>query len=1181
MGNKNLVTIDGNTAAAHIAYAFSEVAAIYPITPSSPMGEYADSWASTGRKNLWGKKVEIMEMESEAGAAGAVHGSLAAGALTTTFTASQGLLLMIPNMYKIAGEMIPTVFHVSARSLAAQSLSIFGDHSDVMACRATGFAMTVGGSIQETMDMALVAHLSTLKAQVPFLNFFDGFRTSHEYETVENIEYEDIKPLVEEKYIERFRERAQRPEHPALKVASQNEDVYFQGRETVNPYYDAVPEIVQEYMDKVAKLTGRQYHLFDYVGDPEATDVVIVMGSGACTCEWASKYLNAHGKKTGVLKVRLYRPFSAKAFCAALPASVKRIAVLDRTKEPGSLGEPLYLDVVAALNQMGRNNIMVIGGRFGLSSKDFPPNHAAAVFEHLASDDPFNNFTVGINDDVTHRSIKIGAPIDVAPAGTVACLFWGLGSDGTVGANKNSVKIIGNYAHMNAQAYFAYDSKKSGGITVSHLRFGKGNLDMPWLIDHADFVACHNPAYVGRYDLLKPLKENGVFLLNSQVPADKVFESLTRDMQETIIKKHIHFYSIDALAISEKVGLGSRINTVMQAAFFAISKVIPDQAQAISYIKQYIEKTFSRKGEKVVKMNWAAVDAASDALKEIAIPATITKSYEPKPLLPANLPDDVRDYAKKIMEPCFHMQGDSIPVSAMSFDGKVPTNTARLEKRGVAPFVPAWDSSKCIQCMQCVQSCPHAAIRGKQIEPALLEKAPKTFTVIKSNTKNDKDLQFRIQVYPEDCQGCGVCVVTCPAKEKALAMVPTADARKAGEDTNCDFFETLPYNTEGTNPSTIKGLQLRRPFFEFSGACAGCGETPYIKMLTQICGERMVVANATGCSSIYSGTFPVTAYCKREDGRGPAWGNSLFEDNAEYGLGMRLAIDSNRHQLQVYIEQYKAQADADKDVLAAIEKSEALWEDNSEASIEAQKAVQAALAKAKATDEQTKYLLAKLTELQDYFSEKTVCIIGGDGWAYDIGYGGVDHVLASGRNVKVLVVDTEVYSNTGGQASKSTPIAAVAKFANSGKVVGKKNMGFMCMSYGYVYVASIALGANRVQAQKALQEAVAYNGPAIVFCYAPCINHGLNMTYSQAEEKKAVDCGYWPLYTYNPDLPEGKKFTWSTKPATQPYQDFLNGEVRYTSLRKTNPEHADELFAKAAADAAHRMSFYEKVGPLM
>jgi len=1179
MGNKKMVTIDGNTAAAHIAYAFSEVAAIYPITPSSPMGEYSDSWASTGRTNLWGKKVEIMEMQSEAGAAGAVHGSLAAGALTTTFTASQGLLLMIPNMYKIAGEMLPTVFHVSARSLAAQSLSIFGDHSDVMACRNTGFAMTVGGSIQETMDMALVAHLATLKTQVPFLNFFDGFRTSHEYETVENIEYEDIKPLVEEQYVARFRNRAQRPEKPMLKVASQNEDVYFQGRETVNPYYDAVPGVVQEYMDKVAGVTGRQYHLFDYVGAPDATDIVIVMGSGACTMEWASKYLNAQGKKTGVLKIRLYRPFSAKDFVAAIPASVKRIAVLDRTKEPGSIGEPLYLDVIVALEQMGRTGIKVIGGRFGLSSKDFPPSHAKAVYDHLASKDPFNNFTVGINDDVTHHSIPVGEAIDVSPKGVVACQFWGLGSDGTVGANKNSVKIIGDNTKMNAQAYFAYDSKKSGGITISHLRFGECNLDMPWLIDHADFVACHNPAYIGRYDMLAPLKEGGVFLLNSQIPSSEVFEHLTRKMQETIIKKHIHFYNIDALAISERVGLGSRINTVMQAAFFAISKVIPDQKQAIGLIKHYIEKTFSKKGEEVVKKNWAAVDGAADALHEVEIPSRITKSYEPAPLLPA----DASQFAKDIILPIMHMEGNDIPVSKMSFDGSLPTATSRLEKRGVAPFVPRWESANCIQCTQCVQSCPHAAIRVKQITPEALAKAPASFKTIKSNTKNTHNLQYRIQVYPEDCQGCEVCVVTCPAKNKALVMQSIADSRASGENENCDFFETLPYDGEGAVAGTVKALQFKQPLFEFSGACAGCGETPYVKMVTQICGERMIVANATGCSSIYSGTFPITGYCKREDGRGPAWGNSLFEDNAEYGLGMRLAVDSNRNQLKIFIEQLKAMPKADAALLSAIDKSVTLWNDNSEASIQAQNETQAALAEAekKATDPQMKYLLSKISELKDYFADKTVFIIGGDGWAYDIGYGGVDHVIASGRNVKILVLDTEVYSNTGGQASKATPLAAVAKFANSGKQVGKKNMGFMCMSYGHVYVASISLGANRLQAQKALQEAVAYNGPAIVFCYAPCINHGMNMTYSQVEEKKAVDCGYWPLYRYNPTLEEGKKFIWETKPATEPYQDFLDGEVRYTSLRKTNPAHAEELFAAAAKDAAHRLSFYEKVGPLM
>lgn len=1187
MGNKKMVTIDGNTAAAHIAYAFSEVAAIYPITPSSPMGEYADSWAAAGRTNLWGKKVEIMEMQSEAGAAGAVHGALSAGALTTTFTASQGLLLMIPNMFKIAGEMLPTVFHVSARSLAAQSLSIFGDHSDVMACRGTGFAMTVGGSIQETMDMALVAHLSTLEAQVPFLNFFDGFRTSHEYETVEEIPYEDIKPLVKEEYVERFRARAQRPEHPMLKVASQNEDVYFQGRETVNKYYDAVPGIVQKYMDEVAKITGRQYHLFDYVGDPEATDMAIVMGSGASTMTWASKYLNEHGRKTGVMKVRLYRPFKAEAFVNAIPKSVKRVAVLDRTKEPGSLGEPLYLDVVTALEQMGRSDIKVIGGRFGLSSKDFPPSHAVAVYDHLAGKDPFNNFTVGINDDVTHRSIPVGDPIDVAPKGVVSCMFWGLGSDGTVGANKNSVKIIGDNTNMNAQAYFAYDSKKSGGITVSHLRFGACNLDMPWLIDRADFVACHNPAYIGRYDMLAPLKDGGVFLLNSTISSDKVFESLTEEMQKQIIKKHIHFYSINALAISEKVGLGSRINTVMQAAFFAISKVIPDQKEAIGLIKHYIEKTFSKKGESIVKMNWAAVDAASDALKEIAVPAKPAKWYEPAPLISK----DASDYAKKVMLPIMHMEGNSIPVSAMSFDGAVPTATAKLEKRGVAPFVPEWISSNCIQCNQCVQACPHAAIRVKQITPEDLAKAPKNFDTLKSTFKNDKDLHFRIQVYPEDCQGCGVCVETClgfnkatKTKEKALKFVPIAQARADGQDEASRYFDSLPYRMDGSDLKTIKGLQLRQPLFEFSGACAGCGETPYIKMVTQICGERMVVANATGCSSIYSGTFPVTAYCKRPDGRGPAWGNSLFEDNAEYGLGMRLAIDSNRHQLKIYIDQLKAMPDADKDLLAAIAKNEELWDDTTEASIDAQEETQKLLASAakKTTDPKMKYVLSKLTELQDYFSDKTVFIIGGDGWAYDIGYGGVDHVVASGRNVKILVVDTEVYSNTGGQASKSTPLAAVAKFAASGKKLGKKNMGFMCMSYGYVYVASIALGANRNQAQQVLQEAIAYNGPAIVFCYAPCKEQGVkDMRFSQEEEKKAVDCGYWPLYRYNPDKPEGEKFTWETKPATKPYQDFLDGEVRYSSLRKVNPAQADDLFAKAAEDAKHRLSFYEKVGPLM
>ncbi len=1179
MDNKKMVTIDGNNAAAHIAYAFSEVAAIYPITPSSPMGEYADAWASTGKKNLWGKSVEIIEMQSEAGAAGAVHGALAGGALTTTFTASQGLLLMIPNMHKIAGEMTPTVFHVSARSLAAQSLSIFGDHSDVMSCRNTGFAMTAASSIQQTMDMALVAHLATLKSDVPFLSFFDGFRTSHEIQKVEEIDYEDIKKLVDESLIEKFRARGQRPEAPMLKVAAQNEDVYFQGRETVNKYYDAVPEIVEEYMAQVSELTGRPLHLFSYSGAKDATDVVIVMGSGADTCEWASNYINSNGGKTGVINVHLYRPFSAKHLVAALPKSVKRIAVLDRTKEPGSLGEPLYLDVVAALSQMGLlENIKVIGGRYGLSSKDFPPTHAKAVFDHLAGE-AFHNFTVGIEDDVTNLSIKIGEQINVTPSDVSSCMFWGLGSDGTVGANKNSIKIIGNNTKKNAQAYFAYDSKKSGGITVSHLRFGESKLNMPWLIDHADFVACHNPAYIGRYDMLSPLKKGGVFLLNSQIPSDEVFEHLSRDMQEQIIEKKIRFYNINALEIAGAAGLGTRINTVMQAAFFKISEVLPEE-EAIKLIKEYIKKTFSRKGEEVVKKNWAAVDGASDALHEVKVPATITKSYVPAALIK----DDASDFAKDIIKPIMHRDGDSIPVSKMSYDGKLPTATAKLEKRGVAPAVPMWLSDNCIQCNQCVQACPHAAIRAKQIEPAKLENAPETFVTLKSNTKNDKDLRFKIQIYTEDCQGCGVCVEACPAKTKALELSPIQVERDKGEIANAEFFEDLPYDVlDGVKETTVKGLQFKQPLFEFSGACAGCGETPYVKLVSQICGESMIAANATGCSSIYSGTFPTTPYTSRQkDGRGPAWGNSLFEDNAEYGLGMRLAVDSNRNLLKIYIEKLLAVGTTDE-LTKAINASLELWTSAKEDAIDAQNAVQAALpaALAAATDENRVYL-DKINELKDYFSEKTVFIIGGDGWAYDIGYGGVDHVVASGKNVNILVLDTEVYSNTGGQASKATPIGAVAKFANAGKQFGKKNLGFMCMSYGYVYVASIALGANRMHAQKALQEAVAWNGPSIVFCYSSCINHGMNMRYSQVEAKKAVDAGYWPLYRYNPALEEGKRFSWDIKKEpTVAYQDFLKGEVRYTSLYKTNPEHADELFNKAEADAKRQMNFYKAIGEIM
>ncbi len=1167
---KKMVTIDGNAAAAHVAYAFSEVAAIFPITPSSPMGEYSDAWASQGRENVFGKKVDVVEMQSEAGAAGSVHGALSGGALTTTFTASQGLLLMIPNMYKIAGEMIPTVFHVSARSLAAQSLSIFGDHSDVMSCLATGFAMTAASSIQETMDMAVVAHLATLKTQVPFLSFFDGFRTSHEIQKVEEISYDTIKSMIEPEYIERFRSRGMRPEKPVVKVAAQNPDVYFQGRETTNNIYDTVPEVVQEYMDLLASKVGRQYHLFDYVGAPDAEKVIIIMGSACDTTEQTVNYLVSKGEKVGAIKVRLYRPFSAKAFIDALPASVKKIAVMDRTKEPGSLGEPLYKDVVTVLNGKG---IEIIGGRYGLSSKEFNPSHVKAIYDHLDGA-AFHGFTVGITDDVSNKSIEIKEEISVAADDIFSGMFWGLGSDGTVGANKNSIKIIGDNTDMNAQAYFVYDSKKSGGVTTSHLRFGKSSVNMPWLINKADFVACSNPAYIGRYDMLGPIKEGGVFLLNTEVPADEIFNSLTKEEQQIIIDRKVKFYAMNAYKIAEEVGLGNRTNTVLQAAFFKISGVLPEE-QAIDLMKSYIKKTFSRKGEDIVKMNWEAVDKSAAALIKVEVPSSITKSYVPETLIPA----DADDFTKNIIEKSMLMKGDDIPVSHMSFDGVLPTGTTKLEKRGVAPRVPQWQSANCIQCNQCVQSCPHAAIRAKQIRPADLAGAPDTFNVVdlKASKDKDADLKYKVQVYTDDCQGCGVCIETCPAKEKALVFSTLEKERELGEHENEKFFEPLPYGAlDGSSEDNVKGTQFKRPLFEFSGACAGCGETPYVKLVTQICGEHMLAANATGCSSIYGGTFPTVPYCKNEQGRGPAWGNSLFEDNAEYGFGMRLAVDSNRTLLKKKVDALLA-AGTTPELTSALKASLELWDDTTQKAIDAQDAVKAALPADAAGDE----TMAKIIELQDYFVDKSVWIIGGDGWAYDIGFSGVDHVLAAGKNVNILVLDTEVYSNTGGQASKSTQISAVAKFANAGKRLGKKNMSLMAMSYGYCYVASIALGANRNHAQKAIQEAVAYDGPSIIFAYAPCIAHGIDMMKTQVEEKRAVDCGYWPMYRYNPALEEGKKFSWDAKDPTGDFQEFIRSERRYTALLKTAPEEAEGLYAECEADAKKRWDFFKKMGEIM
>ncbi len=1177
---KKMVTIDGNTAASHVAYAFSEVAAIYPITPSSVMGELADVWAATGQKNMFGKTLSVIEMQSEAGAAGAVHGSLAAGALTTTYTASQGLLLMIPNMYKIAGEMTPTVFHVSARSLACQALSIFGDHSDVMGVRQTGFALLASNSVQEAMDLAVVAHLATLESQIPFLHFFDGFRTSHEVQKVEQIDYETMRSLVDMKQIDAFRARGMRPENPTIKICAQNPDVYFQGRETVNKYYDACPAIVQKCMDKVGKAIGRAYKLVDYVGAADADKVIVAMGSGCETIEETVKFLNAKGAKLGLVKVRLYRPFPTDAFAAAVPKSAKKIIVLDRTKEPGAGGEPLFLDVVAALRGK-RDDAMIIGGRYGLSSKEFTPAMAKAVFEH-ADGKAFHNFTVGIEDDVTNLSLKVGADLDVEPAATKRCMFWGLGSDGTVGANKEAIKIIGDYTDMFAQGYFVYDSKKSYGITISHLRFGTEPIRAPYLVNTADFVACHNPAYIGRYDMLGALREGGVFLLNSEHNAAEVFNHLTRDMQELIIKRKIKFYNIDALKIAEEAGMGKRINTVMQTAFFIISGVLPKE-KAIELFKKSIEKAYGKKGQDVVQKNWQCVDNTAAALEEVKVPAAITASFTPKTLIKADAPD----FAKKIIKPIMHLEGDKIPVSAMSIDGTLPSGTSCLEKRGIAPRVPHWLSDKCIQCNMCSFSCPHAVVRAKQIDPKDLANAPASFKCVPTKSKNDRNLQYKLQLYIEDCTGCGVCVQTCPAKEKALVFKTLETERAAGENENAAFFDALPDNVlDGAPITTVKGSQFRKPLFEFSGACGGCGETPYVKLVTQLFGERMVVANATGCSSIYGGTFPTIPYCKAKDGRGPTWGNSLFEDNAEYGLGMRLAIDSNREQLKIQVGKVLA-AGTTAELKTALDAAMAMWEKTDDAAYAAQKAVQAALpAATAAAPAAAKADLELLTSLSDYFVDKSVWIFGGDGWAYDIGFGGLDHVLASGRNINVLVLDTEVYSNTGGQASKSTQIGAVAQFAAAGKRLGKKNLGIMAMSYGYVYTASIAMGANRMQTLKAIQEAEAYKGPSLVMAYAPCIAHGINMMETQDEQKLAVEAGYFPLYRYNPELvgKEGQKaFAWEVtkEPVAGAFQEFLKREGRYTSLKKTAPAEAEALFKQAEEDSKARMAFYKKFGEIL
>ena len=1159
------LTIDGNGAVSHVAYAFSDVAAIYPITPSSTMAEYVDEWASQGRKNLFGQTVHVAEMQSEAGAAGAVHGSLAAGALTTTFTASQGLLLMIPNMYKISGELMPSVFHVSARALAAHALSIFGDHSDVMSCRQTGFAMLASGSVQEAMDMALVAHLSAIKGSVPFLHFFDGFRTSHEIQKIDAIDYADMGKLVDWDKVKEFRARALNPEHPHQAGTAQNPDIYFQNREAANKYYEAVPAIVEKYMKQVAKLTGRAYKLFDYYGHPEAEEVIVAMGSG---CEAIHETVDAmlkKGKKVGVIKVHLYRPFSAKHFLAALPETTKKVAVLDRTKEPGSLGEPLYQDVCNVLMENGKKDIVVVGGRYGLGSKEFNPTMVKAVYDNLHKAAPKNHFTVGIIDDVTKTNLKIGAQFDAAPKGTVSCKFYGLGSDGTVGANKNSIKIIGDHTDKYAQAYFSYDSKKSGGLTVSHLRFGDVAIRSTYLIDAADFIACHNPAYVTAYDMVSSLKEGGTFLLNSQWEPEEMAQHLPASMKQLLAKKKAKFYTINAIKLAAQVGMGNRINTIMQAAFFKLADIIPYE-DADKYMKAYAKKTYGKKGDAVVQKNWDAIDIAISGLKEVPVPAEWATATEGA--LPVHV--EASEYFNTFVKPILAQEGDSLPVSAFDPRGIVPTGTTQYEKRGIAVKVPAWNVDNCIQCNQCSLVCPHAAIRPVVVKEGA--EVPAGFVTKKAIGKEFAGYQFRIQVSVMDCTGCGNCAEVCPSKVKALTMEPLAS--QAHEEENWEFAAKQVFPAEiAVNKTTVKGSQFLQPLFEFSGACAGCGETPYVKLVTQLFGDRMIVANATGCSSIYGGSAPTCPYTVNEKGHGPAWANSLFEDNAEFGFGMNLATNQRRAHLAQNI---KALAEKCPDWKEFNEAANEWLENVDDAEITKKtaevivKCVEDCMNCGCECDE----LCKAIYEAKDMLVKKSIWIFGGDGWAYDIGYGGLDHVLAQNQDVNVLVLDTEVYSNTGGQASKSTPTGSVAKFAAAGKRTKKKDLGMMAMSYGYVYVATVAMSANPAQLLKAMNEAEKYHGPSLIIAYAPCINHGINMSQSQAEIRKAVNAGYWPLYRFNPDAE--KPFTLDSKEPTESYQDFIRGETRYQTLLKMFPEAAEKLFAQNEEDAKARLESYKK-----
>jgi pyruvate-ferredoxin/flavodoxin oxidoreductase len=1165
---KKFITCDGNYAASHIAYMFSEVACIYPITPSSTMAEYVDEWSANGRKNIFGETVKVAEMQSEAGAAGAVHGALQSGALTSTFTASQGLLLMIPNMYKISGELLPGVFHVSARSLAAQALSIFGDHSDVMSTRQTGFAMLATSSVQQIMDVAAVAHLTAIKSRVPFLHFFDGFRTSAEVQKIEVIDQEDLVKLLDMDALKAFRNRALNPEHPVTRGMAQNPDIYFQSREAANPFYLALPDMVEEYMQQVSKISGREYHPFTYYGAPDAENIIVAMGSVTETIKEVIDHLATKGEKLGLITVHLYRPFSEKYFMKVLPKTVKRIVVLDRTKEPGANGEPLYLDVKDIF--YGKENApLIIGGRFGLSSKDTTPAQILSVVDNLKMKEPKNQFTLGIVDDITFTSLPLKEEVNITPAGTFQAKFYGLGSDGTVGANKNSIKIIGETTNKYCQAYFAYDSKKSGGITTSHLRFGDVPIRSPYLVNTPDFVACHVPAYLTKYDMLTGLRKGGTFLLNSIWSAEDTKKNLPDNVKKYLAENEINLYIINATKIAEEIGLGNRTNTIMQSAFFKIANVIPYE-KAVDYMKKAILKDFGKKGEEVVNMNYAAVDRGGD-IEKVAVPSE-WKSLTVKSIAEKS---DIPEFIRNVVNPINGLKGDLLPVSAFKGreDGTFPAGTSAYEKRGIAVNIPEWVSENCIQCNQCAYVCPHAAIRPFLLNEKELAGAPAGTKVLKPIGKQLEGLNFKIQVSALDCTGCGNCADVCPSKTKALVMKPLETQQE--EIGRWDYMaKNVTYkDTLLPKDQTVKNSQFAQPLFEFSGACAGCGETPYIKLITQLYGDRMIVANATGCSSIYGGSAPSTPYTVNKDGKGPAWANSLFEDNAEYGFGIATGVNKLRERIaRLMKENMDAVQPETKEAFGA-------WVNcmnNAELSKEAS-------AKVLGTLKSEKHSVAKeILALEQYLIKKSIWIFGGDGWAYDIGFGGLDHVIASGEDVNILVLDTEVYSNTGGQASKSTPVGAVAKFAASGKRIRKKDLGMIAMSYGYVYVAQVAMGANQSQYFKALKEAEAYPGPSIIIAYSPCINHGLRagMGKSQEESKLAVASGYWQLYRYNPLLEnEGKNpFQLDSKePEWTKFQDFLMSEVRYSSLKKAFPAEAKELFAAAEENAKWRYKSYVRM----